>query len=157
MVTDDDSYLEESSLPESLPASTSLAGMGFGAFTGMLSGSLAGVACAWIVGATDHLWDGGISGGLLGLPVGAIIGRVKRRQMGASVDSNIATHIGVLYGLIPGTLFLLGTIGIVRGKFSGLVLVGAFFACVTVGLFIGAVLDRFYESFLRSRVSQSRE
>jgi hypothetical protein len=154
---DDDSYTGDSALPSRSPASASFGGMVFGGVTGILVGSLAGIACYWIVGAANYLWDGGINGGLIGLPVGAIIGGVKRRQMGASIESNIATHIGILYGLIPGTLFLLGGIGIVKGKFSVLVVLGAFFGCPTVGMFIGAVLDRIYESFLRPRIPLSGE
>jgi hypothetical protein len=50
---------------------------------------------------------------------------------------------------LPALLILLGGIGIVRGKFSGLLVLGAACAGPMAGMLVGAVVDRFYEGILR--------
>ena len=143
-------------IPAPSTPSHSADGMVFGGLAGFPLGSLAAVACYWILDAVPFE-DAAIFGGLIGSLVGATIGKIARRKMGASTESNIATYIGVLYGLIPGCLIILGGIGIVGGKGSGLLLIAGFFIFPMGGMVIGGMLDRMYEAFLNSRIATWEE
>jgi hypothetical protein len=129
----------------------------FGAMAGLFFGVLAGIGCGLLLDQIDSLWAFGLVCGLAGLPVGAVIGRKDRCNNAGTTNSNIATHIGVLYGLLPGCLVLLGGIGIIKGKLSGMVMLGAFFGCPMTGMLIGGLLDRLYESRLRSRRARAAQ
>jgi hypothetical protein len=125
--------------------------MFFGLFSGLLFGAVTGLACHLIVGSPQPLSQFGFVGGLAGVVYGCAIGVRDRRKHGGALESNAATHIGILFGLIPGLLLLLGGIGIVRGKFSVYVVVSGFFMCPMAGLLVGGLLDRMYEAYLKSR------
>ncbi|MCI0378902.1 MAG: hypothetical protein L0215_14945 [Gemmataceae bacterium] len=120
-------------------------GLFFGAFVGLLMGGLVGLACCWICDLQEFVWLGILAGVLVGSLVGALLGKAERRIRGELVRPDIATIIGVLYGIVPSLALLLG-IGEVRGLRSGLLWLGLVFVGPAVGLLIGAILDRAYEA-----------
>jgi len=118
----------------------------FGAFAGFLLGALAGAACCWKLGLTDspRLWP--LVGAVIGCFGGIVIGVKERKARGEFARPDIATIIGLVYGLCPALLTLLGGLGLVRGRFSALALLGMAFTGPVIGLLIGAMLDRAYEA-----------
>jgi hypothetical protein len=121
-------------------------GMLFGAFAGLLLGAVAAGACCWVVDENEFLWHGALVGAVIG-PVGAAaIGVRERKARGDFVRPDIATITGVIYGLFPALLILFGGSGGIRGRFSGVLLLGAGCAGPMAGLLIGALLDRAYEA-----------
>jgi hypothetical protein len=122
------------------------AGMFFGALAGLLLGAVAAGACCWVVGQDEFFWHGTLAGAVIGPLGGAAIGVRERKTRGDLIRPDIAAIIGVAYGLLPALLIVLGGVGLVRGKLSGLLLIGAGFAGPMSGLLIGGILDRAYEA-----------
>jgi hypothetical protein len=95
------------------------------------------------------LFAGVVFGALVGLPLGAVAGAACCLLIrGDLIRPDIATLIGIVYGLLPALLILLGGMGIVRGKSSGYLLIGSVFVCPMIGLLIGGILDRAFEAAL---------
>jgi hypothetical protein len=118
----------------------------FGGFVGLLMGALSGTVCCALLDFRDFLGQWAVIGAAMGVPGGALIALVERKLRGEQVRPDIATVICVVYALLPALIILLGGLGIVRGKLSGFLLLGAVFACPMCGLLIGGVLDRAYEA-----------
>src|SRR5262245_58717163 len=84
---------------------TRRAGTVFGAFAGLLLGALLIGICGWLAG---FLWPGVLIGAIIGPVGGAVIGYVERTRRGDLVRPDIATIIGLAYGLLPSLLIVLG-------------------------------------------------
>jgi hypothetical protein len=136
---------EATSLP-ALQTRNPAAGVLFGGFVGIVMGALVGAACCWLVQKHDYLWHGALVGALIGSFGGAVIGTKERKARGEFVRSDLATIIGIVYGLLPALQTLLMGFGMVRGSFTAYLLLGILCIGPTVGLVIGALLDRAYEA-----------
>jgi hypothetical protein len=115
-------------------------GSKFGAAVGLGAGTLSGCACCWFMGETDYLgfWV------LFFMPIGAVAGvaigsRMRRR------GSDIATPICVAFSLFPAFLILSNGLGLARGRFTGMLALGAAFAFPMFALLLGAILDRLHQ------------
>jgi hypothetical protein len=124
-------------------------GLFFGALVGLLAGAVVGGAWCWLAGLIDSLWQGVLLGALIGPLGGALIGLKERRTRGALVRPDVATIICPVYGLVPVLLLALRGLGVVQGKVSAYLFLGAVSAGPVLGLLLGALLDRAYEAFLR--------
>lgn len=125
-----------------------LAGVGFGALVGLPLGAVASAECCLQMGLFDFLWHGVLIGSLTGSFGGALLGFTERKIRGDLVRPDIATFIGIVYGLLPALLTLLGSMGMVSGTLSGRLLIGSFFLCPMIGMLIGGILDRGFEAAL---------
>ena len=108
-------------------------------------GGFVGCVSCWLVGALDYLWPVALIGAMIGLVGGVPFGLMHRKRQSQVAETNLATMIGATFGLVPALLILLGGVGVVQGKFSGLLMMGAMCAGPMIGLMIGGLLDRFYE------------
>jgi hypothetical protein len=147
---------EEESPPQQA-LQTMPSGMLFGGFVGLLMGSLVAAACCWISGLMDFVRGWVLAGALVGSMSGFFIGIHERKRHGDLPKTNLATIICMVFGLLPALLIALGGIGLVRGKFSGLLCLGAVSAGPMAGLLIGGLLDRIYEGFLQRRWKRTLE
>lgn len=128
---------------------TIAAGTVFGAFVGLPMGAALGAACCWLVGQFDFLSNGVLIGIFIGPMAGSFIGFTERKLRGDLVRPDTATFIGIVFGLFPALLVGLGGLSGVTGRFSGYLLLGAFFAGPMCGLLIGGILDRAFEESLK--------
>jgi hypothetical protein len=115
-----------------------LQGLVFGAFVGLLMGPLVGEACSWLAGRDDLLWTGILIGAGLGPFGGAVIGVAERKLRGNLVRPDIATMIGICFGVLPGLLSI--SPGFVCGLFE-VMIIGPI-----LGGLVGAILDRAHEA-----------
>ncbi len=127
------------------------ADLAFGALAGLLMGAAVGWTCLWLIGQNDSGLYGALAGSVIGSLGGALLGVRHSRRRQDQFDSDLGTTISVIYPLLPGLLILLNGVGIVRGRFTGLMVLGAAFACPMLGMLVGGLLDRCYESILRRR------
>jgi hypothetical protein len=125
----------------------------YGGLAGAFFGALSAVSCCWIMEMTASMWIWAAWGGLIGAVPGPILAVLERRN--DPVHVNVATHLGALYGLVPGALLFVGAGGAVVNKLSGLLLAGAICAGPMAGLLIGGILDRICEGIIRSRHPKS--
>lgn len=123
----------------------------FGTFVGLFAGAAVGWMCCWLVGEDGFVWNGALLGALIGAITGSILGYRHGRGRHDFVNSEIATTVCTSYPLLLSLLILLAGIGMVRGKFTGLFVLGAACAAPMLGLLIGGMLDRVYERVLRQR------
>lgn len=86
-------------------------------------------------------------GTLAGPIVGTLIGFTERKKRGDFVKPDIATIIGIVFGLLPALIFFFQGVSGVRGSFSLYSLVGAVFAGPMIGLVAGGILDRAFEEW----------
>lgn len=113
----------------------------FGGIVGMVAGAMSGSFCWWYLGESDSLasWIGFTAA--IGAFAGSIIGMAKRKSGG-----DVATPICITLSVVPALMILANGVGMARGKFTGLLAIGATFACPMLALVLGALFDRFYES-----------
>jgi MFS family permease len=125
-------------------------GILFGSYVGLLMGPVAaGISC-WLAAWYEWRWQAIALGLALGPVGGMVVGACARRtQSIALARREIATLICVGYCLIPAVLVVVECAGIVSTRFSGMLCIGSVFAAPMLGMLIGAVLDRSYESLLR--------
>jgi hypothetical protein len=123
----------------------------FGAGVGLLMGACVGWACCWLVGEVDSAGQGACVGALAGAFAGRALGFRHRKGRADTVSSELGTTICTGYALLPALLIFLGGLGLVRGKLSGFLMVGAACAGPMAGLLVGGLLDRAYEGILRWR------
>jgi MFS family permease len=121
----------------------------FGTFVGLLMGAAVGAACCWLTGQFYFFRPSVLIGALAGPIVGMLIGFTERKTRGALVRPDIATLVGIVFGLLPALLFFGGGVSSVHGRFSGLLFVGAVFAGPMIGLVVGGILDRAFEEYLK--------
>jgi len=138
-----------------LPQQSLGAGMIFGGLAGLHMGAVAGAACAWLLGLFDYYWHGFFVGAAVGPLGGVLAGFVERKARGDLVRPDIATILGGIFGLLPGLILLLQGIGVVKGVFSGGLLLGAVSGGPMAGFLIGGILDRAFESFLNRSVRRA--
>jgi hypothetical protein len=130
----------------------------------MISGSVAGailgaanaVLFHYIAGAFDSWQVAGAWGAALGLAGGILIVLLRHGIWGPDKGVNIATVLGLLYGIAPGLAVLVqsavvGNAAAVKGLI-GMAMVGSM-----VGLIIGGVLDRITESIVSTSQSVRRD
>jgi hypothetical protein len=132
------------------PQSSAAAGVAVGALDGFFLGFPSALACFWLLDSDGPFWIWLCGGVLIGSVVGAPVGWLETRRGRPIADLNIATHLGIFYGLLPGTLLLVGGVPMIRGRFSGYVILGLFFAGPMLGMLIGGVLDRACDSLFRN-------
>ena len=112
-----------------------------GVISGGLLGAADGIAFHYIVDAFPSPFHAALWGGALGLLGGALLVLVRRAFWGPDISVEIATLLGVLYGVVPGlaVLFLGGPLPGVPGTRA---MIGVVMACSMLGLVIGGLLDR---------------
>lgn len=126
-----------------------LAGVVFGALVGLPLGAVASAACCLLMELFDLLWHGVLIGSLTGPFGGAILAFTERKIRGDLIRPDIATFIGIVYGLLPALLTLLGGMGMVSGNLSGRFFIGSIFIFPMIGMLIGGILDRAFETMLK--------
>src|SRR5262249_20665376 len=104
-----------------------------------------------LVGQSDSFGIGALAGGVIGSLGGGCLGARHRKGRRDPLTSEVGTTVCMTYALLPALLILLGGLDVVRGKFSGLLVLGAACAAPMGGLLVGGVLDRAYEGALRWR------
>jgi hypothetical protein len=116
----------------------------FGAIAGSMMGALVGEASFWLRGLDGNLAQGAWIGAILGSIGGVLIAIAERTIRGPFTRPDIATAIGIFYGLLP---VLIGVIGIHSANASepGGALIETLIGGPIVGLLIGALLDRAFE------------
>ncbi len=123
-------------------------GARFGASVGFLAGVVVGATSCWLVQQTEFLWSATLIAGVAGFVGGGFIGAWQMRNPHKAASPDVATYICVAYALIPASVVLLGGLGIVAGKFSGYLVLGAAFGIPMAAYLVGAALDRIYERTL---------
>jgi len=111
-------------------------------------GAVVGSACCWLAGEFHFFGPAVVIGILAGPIVGTLIGFMERKTRGELVRPDIATIIGIVYGLLPALLIFLG-LNSLSGRFSGYLFLGAIFAGPMIGLVLGGILDRAFEEYQR--------
>jgi hypothetical protein len=139
------------------PRSSAAVGAAVGALDGLILGFACALACFWLLDPDELFWIWLCGGVLMGSLVGAPVGWIETRRGRPIADLNIATHLGIVYGLLPGGLLLVGGAPLIRGRFSGYVILGLGFAGPMLGMLIGGVLDRACDSFFRTRPPNPQE
>lgn len=118
------------------------AGLIFGAYAGMLLGGLAGSACCWVTGNSDLLAKGASIGAVVGVVVGGMVGYFERKRRGDLVRPDIASYVGIVFGLIVGAVAL----SVSGSEFLPVAVFYLTFLAPMAGTFLGGVLDRSYEA-----------
>jgi hypothetical protein len=140
---------EDNIRPDQLPPppspSADVSGrMLFGGLSGLTAGAIVGAAGCWFVGRTDVVWLGGLIGAGSGSLGGIPLALWASRPSGDVQRQDVASTIGMTYGLLFIPLVLLGAGG-VSGRLSAALLLGMGMAGPMLGLLVGALLDRVYE------------
>lgn len=126
---------------------TRCAGTIFGAIIGVPIGGLCVGVCAWLIDYGDYAWEAWLAGALVGLPGGAIVGFLERTKRGQLPSADTATYVGGVFGLVISLLFLTGTgILVGGGNLTFFVWFGMLCAGPMLGILVGAIFDRVYES-----------
>jgi H+/Cl- antiporter ClcA len=143
--------------PESPEWPPSLAGL---LISGSIAGAILGAANAvllhYIVGAFESPQAASEWGAGLGLAGGVLIVFLRHSIWGPDRNVSIATVLGLLYGVVPGTAILVQSIAVNHAvavkSLGGMVMAGSM-----VGLIIGGVLDRLSESIMSPTSRSSRD
>jgi hypothetical protein len=140
----DDNICPDRLPPPPSPSADVFGRMLFGGLSGLTAGALVGAAGCWFVGRTDLVWLGGVFGAVFGSLGGVPLALWASRSSGDLQRQDVASTIGMTYGLLFIPLILLGAGG-VSGRLSAALLLGMGMAGPMLGLLVGALLDRVYE------------
>ncbi len=124
-----------------------------GAIIGTSMGAALGLLSCWLLGKMDSGFYAGVIGAASGLIVGGILGVRHQKKRINRVNSDIGTTICTFYPILPTMLIMASGAGALQGKF----LLAAFFVGPMVGMLIGSVVDRLYESLLRRRERSNKD
>ncbi|MFL5328198.1 MAG: hypothetical protein ACJ8C4_04730 [Gemmataceae bacterium] len=105
-----------------------------------------------MIGLIDHWIPFAIVGGGVGAIAGILIAMWRNKTYGEAPNPDIATFTGVICGIIPGVLIVIGGGGVAGPKLVG----GSAFGPPMAGLLIGAILDRWYENRLRRVIARTK-
>lgn len=129
----------------------------FGVVTGIAAGAAAFWSCCWFVGRLDvsatALFAGAFVGAVVGFIVGSYYGVHHAKRGGPDVASAIVSG----FGIVPGILVLTSALGLVHGRVSGFMAVGAACAFPMAGMLIGGVLDRLYERWFWAELNAAEK
>lgn len=118
----------------------------FGLIAGLALGSLAGAGTCWLNEANDWLFWGALVGAAIGCIAGPAIGLFVNSRRADIERVDVATSIGIGFGLVPGALIFVLANARVHRLMSAYGLMGMFFFGPMIGFLIGGVLDRAAEA-----------
>ncbi|MBL8792510.1 MAG: hypothetical protein JNM56_01255 [Planctomycetia bacterium] len=129
-----------------------------GAVCGAILGTANGLLLEMIaLDGMDHRTVGTWGAGLGGAG-GVVVAIIRRVFWGRDAGIEIGTILGVLYGIVPGTVLLFATILVHQVVFVSWKFVGLVMAASMIGLVIGGALDRIAETlFCRAKRTNSAD
>lgn len=129
-----------------------------GALCGAILGAAHGMLLALIAQDGMDQWAAGAWGAGLGSGGGVVVALVRRIAWGKDTGFEIGTILGVLYGIVPGTVLLFATMLVHRVVYVSWKFVGLVMAASMIGLVIGGALDRIAETlFCRAKRTHSAD
>jgi len=121
-----------------------------GAVCGAILGAANGVLLEMIALDDMERWTVGTWGAGLGSAGGVAVAFIRRLLWGNEAGIEIGTILGVLYGIVPGTVLLFASVVVHQVADASKALVGLVMAASMIGLVIGGVLDRIAETLFCS-------